>query len=72
MTLVQVVEDAVRAAAPDGRPMTRCECALVAFDSVAREMVRRRLSVAAAIEGSGCGRLCTACLPDLQRYLTRR
>lgn len=49
--------------------MTRCECARVAFEEVARDVRERGVSAEAAIAGSGCGALCTACLPDLEAFL---
>ncbi len=51
-----------------GRPMTRCECAGVPFDQVARELAEGR-SLEEATHQTGCGQTCTACLPDLRRYL---
>jgi len=54
---------------PPGRAMTRCECARVAFEEVARAVRERGLSPEAAIRGAGCGALCTACLPDLEVFL---
>lgn len=50
--------------------MSRCECARVAFAEVATAVRERGLSPLAAIEETGCGRLCTACLPDLRRFLS--
>lgn len=55
-------------AAP-ARAMTRCECARMAFEEVARAVRERGVSPETAIAGSGCGRLCTACLPDLEAFL---
>jgi bacterioferritin-associated ferredoxin len=52
-----------------GRAMTRCECARVAFEEVARVVRERGLNPEAAIRSSGCGSLCTACLPDLEAFL---
>jgi bacterioferritin-associated ferredoxin len=54
---------------PAPRTMTRCECARVAFEEVARAIRESGLSPEAAIRGSGCGSLCTACLPDLEVFL---
>jgi bacterioferritin-associated ferredoxin len=53
------------------RPMTRCECAEVSFDEVARRMRQEGLSLEEAAERTGCGRICTACLPDLRAHLSR-
>ena len=51
-------------------PMTRCECAGLSFAEV-----ERRLREGASFEDmsrlTGCGRTCTACLPDLKAYLAR-
>jgi bacterioferritin-associated ferredoxin len=52
------------------RPMTRCECAEVSFDEVLRRMREEGLSLEEAAERTGCGRLCTACLPDLRAHLS--
>jgi bacterioferritin-associated ferredoxin len=49
--------------------MSRCECARVAFAEVARAVREGGLSPEAAIRSSGCGSLCTACLPDLEVFL---
>jgi bacterioferritin-associated ferredoxin len=51
-----------------GRTMTRCECAGVSFEEIA---ARVRLGAAApeALRRTGCGQTCTACLPDLARFL---
>jgi NAD(P)H-nitrite reductase large subunit len=51
------------------RAMTRCECAGMSFDEVARHMKERGLSIDQVAERTGCGRLCTACLPDLRDHL---
>jgi bacterioferritin-associated ferredoxin len=51
-----------------GRAMTRCECAGVSFEEVAAR-VRRGLSAAEALRGTGCGQTCTACVTDLARFL---
>jgi bacterioferritin-associated ferredoxin len=54
------------------RPMTRCECAELAFDEVARRVLEEGASLEEVQERTGCGRLCTACLPDLREHLARR
>ena len=54
------------------RTMTRCECAEVSFDEVARRMREEGLSLEEISERTGCGRLCSACLPDLRSHLCRR
>jgi NAD(P)H-nitrite reductase large subunit len=49
--------------------MTRCECAEIPFDEVARCVREEGLSLEEVSERTGCGRLCTACLPDLRHHL---
>ena len=51
--------------------MTRCECAELSFDEVARR-IREGASFEEVQERTGCGRLCSACLPDLRDHLARR
>ena len=51
------------------RVMTRCECAGVPFHEVARRMREEGLSLDEVCARTGCGRTCTACLPDLRRFL---
>jgi len=51
--------------------MTRCECAELAFDEVARR-IRDGASLEEVQERTGCGRLCSACLPELRDHLARR
>ena len=52
--------------------MTRCECAEVAFDEVARRVQAEKLTVEEAARRTGCGGTCEACLPDLRRFLAQR
>lgn len=52
------------------RPMTRCECADVTFQEIARQMAASGFSLDEAGRRTGCGQTCTACLPDLRRYLS--
>jgi hypothetical protein len=49
--------------------MTRCECAELPFEEIARRVRRDGLGVAEALTRGGCGQICTACLPDLESYL---
>lgn len=49
--------------------MTRCECAELPFEEIARRLKEQGLGVAEALRRGGCGQLCTACLPDLESYL---
>jgi bacterioferritin-associated ferredoxin len=51
------------------RAMTRCECADVSFDELARRLREDGLSFEELAERTGCGRLCTACLPDLRAHV---
>ncbi len=53
-------------------PMTRCECVELPFDEVARRVREDGLSLEELQDRTGCGRLCTACLPDLRAHLARR
>ena len=55
-----------------GRAMTRCECAELSFDEIARRLRERGQSLEALQRETGCGRLCTACLPDLHDHLAAR
>jgi len=52
--------------------MTRCECAGVSFAEVEKRIREEGLSIEDAARRTGCGRTCTACLPDLERRLTHR
>jgi bacterioferritin-associated ferredoxin len=51
------------------RAMTRCECADVSFDELARLVREDGLSFEQLAERTGCGRLCTACIPDLRAHV---
>jgi NAD(P)H-nitrite reductase large subunit len=53
------------------RAMDRCECAEVAFDEVARRMKEEGLSLEEIAERTGCGRICSACLPDLRKHVCK-
>jgi len=55
-----------------GRLMTRCECAGLAFDEIARRVCVEGQSLEALQRQTGCGHLCTACLPDLRDHLAAR
>ncbi len=55
-----------------GRAMTRCECTGMSFDEVARRIHERGHCLETVQRDTGCGRLCTACLPDLQEHLASR
>ena len=51
------------------RPMDRCECAEMRFEEFARRMSEEGLSFEEAAERTGCGRICSACLPDLREHV---
>jgi bacterioferritin-associated ferredoxin len=51
--------------------MTRCECTELSFDEVARR-VGEGTPLEEVQERTGCGRLCSACLPDLRAHLACR
>ena len=51
------------------RAMTRCECAGVTFQDVARDMTATGRSLEETRRRTGCGNNCTACVPDLLAYL---
>jgi len=55
-----------------GRGMTRCECARLPFDEIARRVCVEGQSLEAVQRETGCGHLCTACLPDLREHLAAR
>lgn len=52
--------------------MTRCECAELSFAEVERRLREEGLSLDEITHRTGCGRTCTACLPDLRAYLQGR
>jgi len=53
-------------------PMTRCECAELPFDEIARRIREEGATLEEVMDRTGCGLLCTACLPDLRAHLARR
>ena len=55
-----------------GRVMTRCECSGLAFEEIARRMREDGKTLDALQTETGCGRLCTACIPDLRDHLAAR
>jgi len=59
----------VRALPPS---MTRCECAGVTFEEVARRMHAERLAAEQVLRGTSCGQNCGACIPDLLGFLASR
>ncbi|HSB60797.1 MAG TPA: (2Fe-2S)-binding protein [Vicinamibacteria bacterium] len=52
--------------------MTRCECTGTSFAEVDRRMREEGRSLDEVSRRTGCGRTCTACLPDLKAYLAGR
>jgi bacterioferritin-associated ferredoxin len=52
--------------------MTRCECTGLQFDEVSRRVREEGHSLEQVQERTGCGRLCSACLPDLRAHLAAR
>lgn len=55
---------------PVPRAMTRCECAGVSFQEIARQMALSGGSLDDVQRRTGCGGTCTACVPDLRRFLS--
>lgn len=53
------------------RSMTRCECADVSFAEIARR-VDEGAPLQKVMKATGCGGTCTACVPDLERFLGDR
>ena len=49
----------------------RCECAEISFDEIGRRMREKGLTLDQACERTGCGRTCTACIPDLRAHLAK-
>ena len=62
-------DDAPRLTPP---AMSRCECAGVSFEEIARRLREDAASVEDVCRRTGCGGTCTACLPDLGRFLAAR
>ena len=57
---------------PTPRAMTRCECASVSFQEIASRMDAERSSLEEVCRRTQCGNTCTACLPDLARFIASR
>jgi hypothetical protein len=55
-----------------GRAMTRCECAEMPFAEIARRLREEGMDLRDVAQRTGCGLTCTACLPDLETYLSSR
>lgn len=58
--------------ARSGRAMTRCECAGVSFAQIAEHVAEEGLPLDEVARRTGCGGICTACIPDLRAFLARR
>jgi bacterioferritin-associated ferredoxin len=54
---------------PPGRAMTRCECTGISFAEAARNLTAEGMGLDELPRRTGCGGNCSACLPDLLRYL---
>jgi NAD(P)H-nitrite reductase large subunit len=52
-----------------GRAMTRCECADLPFDEIAHRIRHEGQTLREMAARTGCGKTCTACVPDLEEYL---
>ncbi|NJN14553.1 MAG: hypothetical protein HC813_02720 [Planctomycetes bacterium] len=53
--------------------MTRCECAGLPFDEIAGISEREGIEEFEQLtRRTGCAGTCTACQPDLERFLARR
>jgi bacterioferritin-associated ferredoxin len=52
--------------------MTRCECAGLSFQEIAARMEVERSTLEEVSRRTGCGNTCTACLPDLARFIAAR
>jgi bacterioferritin-associated ferredoxin len=51
------------------RLMTACECSGVPFSEIARLVFGEGRPLHDVLERTGCGQMCTACVPDLHTYL---
>lgn len=52
-------------------PMTRCECADIAFVEIGK-LLEAGEPLPSLLARTGCADMCTACLPDLDSYLANR
>ena len=52
-------------------PMTRCECAGISFVEIGK-LLEAGEPLSSALARTGCADMCTACLPDLDSYLSNR
>jgi NAD(P)H-nitrite reductase large subunit len=58
--------------APVPRAMTQCECTGIAFHDIASRMDAERVGLEEICRRTECATLCTACLPDLLRFIDAR
>ena len=74
VTIILDVEGSVSlgTARPWACGMTLCECAGLSFDEVARRIHEEGKTLEDVQDRTGCGRLCSACLPDLRDHLAAR
>jgi bacterioferritin-associated ferredoxin len=70
--IIHPVDDLTALPPAVGRAMTRCECTGITFEEAARRVAAERVSVEDLPRRTGCGGNCTACLPDLRRFLASR
>jgi len=55
------------------RALTRCECAGLPFEEIARIAERERIAAFEVLcRRTGCASTCTACRGDLEAFLARR
>jgi bacterioferritin-associated ferredoxin len=52
--------------------MARCDCVELSFEEVGRRIRDDGQTLEEVQERTGCGLLCTACLPDLRAHLAGR
>jgi NAD(P)H-nitrite reductase large subunit len=57
---------------PTPRAMTRCECTGITFQEIASGMEAAGVGLAEMCRRTQCGNTCTACLPDLARFIATR
>lgn len=55
-----------------GRAMTRCECSGAPFTEIARQVHGEGRPLGEVLRRTGCGQTCTACLRELQAFLSSR
>jgi bacterioferritin-associated ferredoxin len=50
--------------------MSRCECADMSFEEI-RKRLEKGQDFDELAKRTGCGRTCTACVPDLEAFLSK-